>query len=132
MQGFCREFSEKQQIEIDFQTSDLPDAVSPETSICLFRVLQEALQNAAKHSGVRHFEVKLSQASGQIQLTVTDRGVGFDPKIAVNGCGLGLTSMKERLRLIDGSLSIESQRGWGTRVDARVPFRAKRTVRAAG
>lgn len=132
MQGFCREFSEKQQIEIDFQTSDLPDAVSPETSICLFRVLQEALQNAAKHSGVRHFEVKLSQASGQIQLTITDRGVGFDPKSALNGCGLGLTSMKERLRLINGSLSIESQRGWGTRVDARVPFRAKSTVRAAG
>jgi len=132
MQGFCREFSEKQQVEIDFQASDLPDAISPETSICLFRVLQEALQNAVKHSGVRHFEVKLSQASGQIQLTVTDRGVGFDPKTALKGCGLGLTSMTERLSLINGSLSIESQRGWGTRVDARVPFREKRTVRAAG
>ena len=51
MKSFCREFAEKQQIEIDFQTSDLPDAVSPETSICLFRVLQEALHNAEKHSG---------------------------------------------------------------------------------
>jgi len=132
MKGFCREFAEKQQIEIDFQTSDLPDAVSPETSICLFRVLQEALHNAAKHSGVRHFQVQLSQTSGEIQLTVTDHGAGFDPQSALNGCGLGLTSMQERLRLIDGRLSITSERGSGTRVAARAPFKVKRSVRAAG
>jgi PAS domain S-box-containing protein len=132
MQGFCREFSEKQQIEIDFKASDLPDAVSPETSICLFRVLQEALHNAAKHSGVRHFQVELSQASGEIQLTVTDHGAGFDPQSALNGCGLGLTSMQERLRLINGRLSIKSERGSGTRVSARVPFKPKRSLRAVG
>ena len=131
MKSFCREFAEKQQIEIDFQTSDLPDAVSPETSICLFRVLQEALHNAEKHSGVRYFEVKLSQVSGEIQLAVIDRGAGFDPKSALDGCGLGLTSMQERLRLINGNLSIHSQVGEGTRVDARVPFSSKRNVRTA-
>jgi PAS domain S-box-containing protein len=131
MKGFCREFAEKQQIEIDFRTSDLPEAVSPETSICLFRVLQEALQNAAKHSGVRHFEVELSQDSAEIQLTVSDHGAGFDPESALKGCGLGLTSMQERLRLINGCLSIKSQLGRGTRVNARVPFTAKPSVRAA-
>jgi len=129
MKGFCREFAEKQQMEVDFRTNDLPDAVSPETSICLFRVLQEALHNAAKHSGARHFEVELSQASGEIHLTVTDHGAGFDPESALKGCGLGLTSMQERLRLINGCLAIKSQLGRGTRVKARVPYSPKCCVR---
>ena len=125
-------FGEKHQFEIDFKARRLPDAVTSETSICLFRVLQEALQNAAKHSGVRHFEVELSQTSREIQLTVADHGAGFDPKSALNGCGLGLTSMQERLRLINGSLSIRSKPGRGTRVYARVPFSSKAKERAAG
>ena len=132
MRAFCREFAEKHQVEIDFQSHDLPDAITSETSICLFRVLQEALQNAAKHSGVRHFEVELSQTSREIQLTVADHGAGFDPKAALNGCGLGLTSMQERLRLINGCLSIKSKPGRGTRAYARVPFTSKPKVRAAG
>ena len=132
MRAFCREFAEKHQVEIDFQSHDLSDAVTSETSICLFRVLQEALQNAAKHSGVRHFEVELSQTSREIQLTVADLGTGFDPKAALNGCGLGLTSMQERLRLINGCLSIKSKPGRGTRVYARVPVSLTGNARAAG
>jgi PAS domain S-box-containing protein len=132
MRSFCREFAEKHQVEIDFQSHDLPDAVTSETSICLFRVLQEALQNAAKHSGVRHFEVELSQASGEIQLTVADQGAGFDAKAALNGCGLGLTSMQERLRLINGRLSIKSKLDRGTKVYAHVPFSSQGNARAAG
>jgi PAS domain S-box-containing protein len=132
MKGFCIEFAEKHQFEIDFKARHLPDAVTSETSICLFRVLQEALQNAAKHSGVRYFEVELSRTSKEIQLTIADQGAGFDPKGALNGCGLGLTSMQERLRLINGSLSIKSRPGRGTRVYARVPFSSKAKERAAG
>jgi PAS domain S-box-containing protein len=132
MRAFCREFAEKHQVEIDFQSHDLLDAVTSETSICLFRVLQEALQNAAKHSGVRHFDVELSQTSREIQLTIADHGSGFNPKAALNGCGLGLTSMQERLRLINGCLSIKSKPGRGTRVYARVPFTSKPMERAAG
>ncbi len=132
MKGFCVEFAEKHQFEIDFKAPPLPDAITSETSICLFRVLQEALQNAAKHSGVRHFEVELSRTSKEIQLTIADQGAGFDPKSALNGCGLGLTSMQERLRLINGSLSIKSKPGRGTRVYARVPVSSKAKERAAG
>ncbi len=132
MKGFCKEFAEKHQVEIDFQTHDLPDAVTSETSICLFRVLQEALQNASKHSGVPRFEVELSQTRGQIQLTVTDHGAGFDPESALKGCGLGLTSMQERLRLLNGRLSIKSKLGRGTKVYARVPSKSERNARAAG
>ena len=96
MRGFCQEFGEQQKVEIDFQTHDLPSPVSPDISLCLFRVLQEALHNAAKHSGVRHFEVRLWGTSDEIHLTVRDSGAGFDREAAKKSRGLGLISMEER------------------------------------
>jgi len=131
--SFCREFSEQQKVEIDFKHAGIPGSLPKEISLCLFRVLQESLQNAAKHSGVRHFNVDLYGTSEEIQLTVTDLGVGFDPQDVVNRRGLGLISMRERLQLVSGELSIKSQPGRGTRLLARVPLVAKRdSVRAAG
>ena len=82
MRGFCREFGEQQKVEIDFQSHDLQSPGSPDTSLCLFRVLQEALHNSAKHSGVRHFEVRLWGTSQEIHLTVKDSGVGIDHEAA--------------------------------------------------
>ena len=133
MRGFCREFGEHQKVETDFQTHDLPSPVPPDTALCLFRVLQEALHNSAKHSGVRHFEVRLWGASDEIHLTVADSGAGFDREAAMKSTGLGLTSMQERLRSVDGALSIESQPGLGTTIHARVPFTSSRdSALAAG
>ncbi len=120
--GFCRELSERQNVKIDLHCEGIPEELSSEVSLCLFRVLQEALHNAAKYSGVNEFEVTLNGASHEIQLGVHDSGVGFDAKRASNGHGLGLTSMKERLRLVSGELSINSELGYGTTVLARVPL----------
>jgi signal transduction histidine kinase len=128
--GFCREISDRQQMEIDFQAENIPKELSDEISLCLFRVLQEAVQNGAKHSGSRHLQVSLSVASNEIQLTVRDSGIGFDPDRAVKGRGIGLTSMKERLKLVNGEISIDSQLQRGTTIRARVPL-ASRT-KAAG
>ena len=75
-----------------------------ELSLSLFRVLQEALRNAAKHSGVKRFEVRLWGSTGEIQLTISDLGAGFDTETAMKTTGLGLTSMQERLRLVHGEL----------------------------
>lgn len=131
--SFCKELSEQQKVEIDFRHAGIPGSLPKEVSLCLFRVLQESLQNAAKHSGVRHFNVDLHGTPESIQLTVTDLGVGFDPQDAINRRGLGLISMRERLQLVRGELSIKSQPGRGTTLLARVPFVAKRdSVRAAG
>jgi PAS domain S-box-containing protein len=124
VKGFCKEFGELQKAKVDFESRDLPTSLSPEISLCLFRVLQEALHNAAKHSGVRHFEVQLSGMSEEILLTVSDLGAGFDSEAAMQGEGLGLTSMKERLKLVNGQLSIDSQLKHGTTIQARVPFRS--------
>jgi PAS domain S-box-containing protein len=118
--NFCNEFSEHQRVEIDFQSHDMPATLPAELSLSLFRVLQEALRNATKHSGVRNFEVKLWGCAEDVQLTVSDRGVGFDAEAATKGTGLGLTSMQERLRLVGGELSINSQPKRGTTIHARV------------
>ena len=120
-------------MEIDFQSHDLPTALPTELSLSLFRVLQEALRNATKHSGVKRFEVRLWGSTGEIHLTVSDLGAGFDTEAAMKSTGLGLTSMQERLRLVGGELSINSQPKGGTTIHARVPFDSSSdSARAAG
>jgi signal transduction histidine kinase len=122
-EGFCRELAGQQNVEIDFQSQDIPNELPQEVALCLFRVLQEALQNAVKHSGVRRFDVLLKAASNEIQMSVHDSGVGFDLQKAMSGHGLGFTSMKERMNLIDGHLSIDLK--GGTTIHARAPLRPK-------
>jgi signal transduction histidine kinase len=123
MRSFCNELGEQHKMEIEFKTHDLPSPLpSSEVALCLLRVLQEALHNAAKHSGVRHFDVQLWGMTDEIHLTVSDSGAGFDAQAAKQGRGLGLASMEERLRLINGELSIESQPRRGTTLHARVPL----------
>jgi signal transduction histidine kinase len=120
--NFCKEFGERQKVEIDFQSHDAPAALPTELSLPLFRVLQEALSNATKHSGVKRFEVRVWGSTGEVHLTVSDLGAGFDTEAAMKSSGLGLTSMQERLRLVQGELSINSQPKGGTTIHARVPF----------
>ena len=123
--GFCREISAQHKVEVNFQSENVNSDVPRAVSVCLFRVLQEALQNAIKYSGTRHFHVSLVGAPGEIQLTVQDSGIGFNPEEAIKKGGLGLTSMSERLKLVAGKVSIESRSGLGTTVHARVPLLAK-------
>jgi PAS domain S-box-containing protein len=120
--GFCKELSEYQKVEIDFCYGNIPPAMSPEVALCLFRVLQQALHNGVKHSGVRTFGVELHGAPDEIHLTVRDAGVGFEFKSAMTGDGLGLISMRERLHLVKGEISIESRPNHGTTIRARVPL----------
>jgi PAS domain S-box-containing protein len=133
MRGFCQDFRKQQKVEIDFKVHDLPSPLSPDIALCRFRVLQEALHNSAKHSGVRRFEVQLWGMSGEIHLTVSDSGSGFNREAAKVSRGLGLISMEERLKLLDGTFSIESQPKRGTRIHAYVPLRSESdSMRAAG
>jgi signal transduction histidine kinase len=129
--SFCREFSEQQKVRIEFSHSDVPRTMPREISLCLFRVLQEAVQNAAKHSGARHFNVDLRGSAEGINLTVRDQGAGFDKQSAENARGLGLISMKERLQLVKGELSVKSEPGRGTTISARVPHRPEEHLQSA-
>jgi PAS domain S-box-containing protein len=120
--SFCRDLSEQQNVEIEFNHAGIPRSLPKEVSLCLFRVLQEALQNGVKHSGERHFRVELRGTSREIQLTVSDLGVGFDQQVAIDRRGIGLVSMRERLNLVGGEFSINSKPGGGTTIRARVPL----------
>jgi PAS domain S-box-containing protein len=122
MTTFCKEFSDQQNVEVDFAHDDVPRTLPQEISLCLFRVLQEALQNALKHSGVRHFDVELCYGSDEIHLTVKDSGSGFESKAAKGSRGLGLISMEERVKLLNGTFSIESGPKRGTTIHAHVPL----------
>jgi PAS domain S-box-containing protein len=122
MRAFCHEFSDQQNVEVVFAHDEIPRTLPQDISLCLFRVSQEALQNAVKHSGVRHFDVELRCASDAIQLTVRDSGSGFDPEGASKTQGLGLVSMAERVKLVGGLLLIDSQPHRGTTIHAKVPL----------
>jgi len=126
--GFCRELSERQNVTVNLRCESIPEDLSSDIGLCLFRVLQESLHNALKYSGVNEFEVSLNGVSKAIELRVHDSGAGFDAKRIGNGHGLGLTSMKERLRLVGGECSIDSVPGQGTTVIALVPVADPKTI----
>ena len=116
----CREVSEQRSVTIDFSHRDVPDSLPKDVALALFRVLQEALTNAAKHSRARCFSVALDVSWDEIHLEVIDDGIGFEPQAITSG--LGLISMRERLRLVNGDVVVESGPGTGTRICARVPL----------
>ena len=89
-------------------------------------MVQEGLNNIVRHSGAREAQVTLRARAGVLVLSVVDSGRGFDEAAASIQGGLGLASMRERLRLIDGELTVRSQPGHGTRLTARVPISAAR------
>ena len=122
MRGFCAELALQHKVEIDFRHRDVPLNLPPDVSLCLFRIMQEGLHNAIKHSGVRRFEVEVYGTADALELTLHDDGVGFDPEAVASGAGLGLTSMRERLKLVDGELSICSKPKQGTTLHARAPL----------
>jgi PAS domain S-box-containing protein len=132
MRLFCREFADQQQMDIDFQASDISSLLPSNVSLTLFRVLQEALHNSAKHSGVGQCHVRLWDADGWIHLLVADPGAGFDATSVKESRGIGLLTMQERISLVDGDLTIESQPGGGTAVHARVPFKVADATASAG
>jgi PAS domain S-box-containing protein len=126
LKSWCGEFGKRQQLQVDFKSRDVRGSPPQDISLCLLRVLQEAVHNAAKHSGARRIEVQLAEDSGEIHLIVSDLGKGFDMEAARQGRGLGLTSMQERVRLVGGTIVIESKPLSGTTIHVRVHLGAER------
>lgn len=121
VKSFCREFSEQSSTVVKFSQTDIPDSLPREVALSLFRVVQEALHNTAKYSGVKQFEVNLKGKCGEIELEISHQGVGFGTASVKNTAGIGLLSMQERIHLLNGTISIESKRNAGTRIRAHVP-----------
>jgi PAS domain S-box-containing protein len=125
IRGFCNDLRRGHHLEIGFESCPLPMKPTAEAAICLYRIVQEALRNVVKHSGAARAQVQLSADGAGLSLVVTDDGRGFDAEEVAGRGGLGLVSMRERLRLVEGELTIVSQPGAGTRIEARVPFRGE-------
>jgi len=121
MRSFCKDYGKRRGVQIDFRTEGVLSLVPPDVTLCLFRVLQEALHNAVKYSGTQRIDGRLSGTSDEIHLTVSDCGVGFNLETVKNAGGLGFNRMQERLKLVNGTLSIKSQPRLGTTIHARVP-----------
>ncbi len=119
----CSELSEQSDLTIDFEATDneLPLAIDPALSLCLYRITQEALHNVARHSHATEATVRLFSEGGDICLQISDAGVGFEPHSSRH-TGLGLVSMRERVAVLNGKLVIHTSPGRGTRVVARIPL----------
>lgn len=120
MNWFCREFEvQYPQIKVRTDIAVDEDAVDDTEKTVLFRVMQEAMHNAAKHSGADWVEVVLGRRNGRLELTVCDNGVGFDVA-EENFRGVGLAGMRERMELVSGDFAIDSRPGEGAKVRASI------------
>jgi len=129
-QYLCRDLAARHQVGIDFAHERMPSTVPPETALCLYRIVQEALQNVVRHSGARSATVRLTGSPESLQLEVSDSGKGFE--ITKLGDGMGLLSMRERVNFLQGHMTMWSKQGAGTRLAVRVPTAlADATVRRA-
>jgi signal transduction histidine kinase len=118
----CASFARREGIAVDYRAEDVPSRLPKDVSLCIYRVAQEALRNIAKHAAVNEALVSLVAAGPELMLRVQDKGVGFDPQALHSQPGLGLASMGDRVRLVQGELSLTSETGHGTTVALRVPL----------
>jgi PAS domain S-box-containing protein len=124
LNSLCREIGEKYNIEILVSSSGFPRNIQKDVELCLFRVTQEALGNVVKHSQATSAYVELGSNENGVSLRITDEGRGFDPEISNQDIGIGLVGMRERLRLVGGRLSVNSELLHGTEILAEVPLAA--------
>jgi PAS domain S-box-containing protein len=120
LEDLCRDFAERTQLSVDYIGADLP-TLPEAVSMCLYRFLQEALTNVAKHADASQVWVGLRGRAEMVSLWVEDNGQGFDEEARLSA-GLGLLGMQERIELLGGQLKIESQPGQGTRLTAHIPL----------
>jgi len=118
----CAGFSRREGIEVLFNHENIPRVIPKDVSLSLYRIIQEGLRNISKHACAAHASVSLQGIDHDILLTVQDDGIGFDWAIVKENPGLGFSSMRERIRLIQGEFSIESQPEKGTLITVRTPL----------
>lgn len=120
VERLCRDFGRQYGIEVDYQIKDVPKGINGSVALCFYRIVQEALQNVAKHSRGNRVELELAYSNSNLRLLVRDNGVGFATERFAGRSGLGLVSIRERMNLIGGHLEINSSEGRGTEIKAVV------------
>ena len=123
LSSYCEEFSKVRGLAVTCETDESVNELSPGAALCLYRIAQEALGNAAKYSEASKVDVRLTRSNGTVCLSVSDDGVGCTPDVLRRSGGLGVINMRERVLQLHGNFEFESIPGHGTRVKAEVPFR---------
>jgi signal transduction histidine kinase len=121
LRSLCRDMSNQRSLRVAFTHAAIPPSVNADVSLCLYRIVQGALHNVARHSNASEAQVSVTCDEHDIALQIVDSGVGFDPK-QVQHAGLGLVSMRERVAILHGQLAIDAVPGGGTRVSVRIPL----------
>ncbi|MBN2337266.1 MAG: PAS domain-containing protein [Acidobacteria bacterium] len=122
LRSHIREFMEREGITVRFTTRKVPAKIPAEVANTLYRIAQEALRNVAKHAGKTAVRMALTGGGNQLSLVIRDDGIGFDVHSAQDKEGLGLISMQERARLVQGDFSLETLPGRGATITVRVPL----------
>jgi PAS domain S-box-containing protein len=122
LQAECVAFSKQHRTTVKFVPTSVPDSLPADISLSVYRIAQESLWNIAKHARARNIRLALSQVDGELVLTVEDDGAGFDQHQIKGKGSLGFVSMEERSRLVQGTFSVQSKPGKGTKVEARIPL----------
>jgi len=130
IRSLCQELSEAGQLDVELTQDELPE-LPKDITLCVFRIAQEALRNSVKHSGAKTARVTLGYQDHEITLSVSDDGSGFDMYSDAMRRGLGFTSMRERLRIVNGTMNVQSRPNEGTTIKVSVPLLPKSTVAAA-
>jgi len=120
--SLCRELTQQSKVKIEFLQHQVPREIPAEIALCLYRVMQESLQNIVRHSRAREARVQLRFDNDHLKLSITDSGTGFNLEGIRQTAGLGLISMEERVRLIHGKITIDSRPGLGTEISVDVPW----------
>jgi PAS domain S-box-containing protein len=118
----CREFASQHHLKVNFSNEEIPHGISEDVRLCVFRIVQEALRNVAKHSGVDEALVDLRIEGDDLLVCICDNGAGFQPESIRVQHGLGLISMRERLRAVAGRLTVQSAPSRGTRISVSIPL----------
>ena len=123
LRAYCEEFSKLRGLPVSCETDESAGELSPGAALCLYRIVQEALGNTAKHSAAKKVEVRLTRSDGRVCLAVSDDGIGCSPDRIGKSGGLGVINMRERVLQLNGTFEFDSAPGRGTTVKADVPFR---------
>lgn len=122
LESECSAVMGRHPVRLSFRKENVPDEISDDIALCLYRVVQEGLRNTTAHSEAKNCEISLKGDDHALCLTVSDDGLGFDPLEVRSMPGLGISSMRERVQLIDGDFSIRSRPGKGVVITVSVPL----------
>ncbi|HEX9113896.1 MAG TPA: ATP-binding protein, partial [Nitrospirota bacterium] len=118
----CASVMARHPVRITFRKEHVPDKIPDDIALCLYRIIQEGLRNVTAHADARICEIHLRGEDHALSVTLTDDGIGFDPQEARRMPGLGLSSMRERVLLVQGEFAVRSRPGEGAVITVRVPL----------